>query len=164
MSTKLLVLFELPELRLQLLVLLPELIHALLVCFTDIASSLRRGGWHAAVAGGCFDLHAGITRGVRLYVVGVRLVVALVGFCFRLLLLSRLDHAKHLNRQRVVHEMRDEVLSNGLDMLARVREVWVALLLLHLCFKYGFVSIDPLVLRHRLEDELVGNVHCAFQL
>ena len=48
-------------------------------------------------------------------------------------------------------------------MLARVREVWVALLLLHLCFKYGFVSIDPLVLRHRLEDVLVGDVHCAFQ-
>jgi len=48
-------------------------------------------------------------------------------------------------------------------MFARVREVWVALLLLHLCFKYCFVSIDPLVLRHRLEDVLVRDVHRAFQ-
>ena len=59
LSTKLLVFFELPKLRLQLLILPPKLLHALLVCFTDIAS-LRCGGWHAAISGGCFDGHAGI--------------------------------------------------------------------------------------------------------
>ena len=90
--------------------------------------------------------------------------VALVGFCFRLLLLlSGLNHAKHLDRQRVVHKMRDEILRDRLDMLANVTEVRIALLLLHLCFKYGLVSIDPLVLRHCLEVVLVWNVRCALQ-
>ena len=108
--------------------------------------------------------YARVTRFDRtLGVVGIRLVIALIGFCSVFLnLLPGLDHAEHLDGQSVVHQVRDKILRDRLDVLTDVRKVRIPLLLPHLRFKYGFIRVDPLVLSHRLECVLFGDVRRAF--
>ena len=94
----------------------------------------------------------------------IGLVIACIVFFVPLgLRLLGLDHTHDFDGQRVVHQVRDEVLSDQLGVLAYVVEVWVLLFLPNLSFKGGLIRVDPFVLSHCFEAVLFWDVSRAFQ-
>ena len=102
---------------------------------------LSKGCVRGATLSGCrSDWHARITLPILVGRLSIRLIIALVGFRLGLLVFALgLDHAEDFNRQRVVHQVLNEVLRDRLNVLPNVLKVRISLLLSHLCFKHGLI-------------------------